>query len=126
MNNELHSLPEALAAELRQLASQALPSQQESQSLPPSQAVVPIAPQNPVHKALLEVAQSTPELFAALIVASLGYDGVAVTETRTTVRDEVVELHDQDHVYSQVMPMTTTNTIHREVRLARPHRERRL
>lgn len=123
MNNELHSLPEDLAAELRQLAIQVMPGQQEAQALAPVQAP---PPPNLVHTALLEIARTTPELFAALIVSSLGCDGIAVTETRTTRRDEVVELSDGHHTHSEVRPMETTNTIHREVRLARPHRESRL
>jgi hypothetical protein len=117
--SEFHSIPEALAAEIQQLADQLSP-QLEGSRQSEHEISTPA-----IHRALLEVARSSPELFAATILGVLGVDGVAVRETRETSEFRYVQKSDGGYRYSQLIPFEATQRVTREARLIRPHREHR-
>lgn len=120
--SEFHSIPEALAAEIKQLAEQLSPQPEGGR---PGGAGDHEINTPAIHKALLEVARSSPELFAATILGVLGVDGVAVRETRETCEFRYVQKSDGGYRYSQLVPFETTERVTREARLIRPYREHR-
>lgn len=124
MSNELNSIPEALAAEIQQLAEQMIPRGRGSNA--EISCCDQVGAGDPaVHRALLEVARSTPELFASMMLAALGVEGIQLVEVRSRSEDKRVSLNNGSYNYSEVVPHVTSDTITREVRLIRPQRERR-
>ena len=118
MNNELHSLPEALAAELRQLTSSLSPQPQSTELSIGERLGQPLQQVEPAtNRALLHVAQASPELLVALILANLGITSIEVVETEENYEDKVVTLDNGSYSYSEVQPIVTRKSISRSVRL---------
>lgn len=118
MNNELHSLPEALAAELRQLTSSLAPQPQGSDlSISERVGQTPQQVEPAMNRALLHVAQASPELLVAMLLAHAGITSIEVVETEETCEDKVVSLMNGSYSYTEVQPMVKRKTISRSVRL---------
>lgn len=119
MNNEFHSLPEALAAELKQLASQIVPQSQHPDQLTIGERVgqlnQPVEPA--IYRALAQIAQASPELLASMILAQLGVTAIEVIESEEHREDRLVEQRNGNYHYTDVEPFITRRTIKREVRL---------
>ncbi|MCC6687296.1 MAG: hypothetical protein IT205_09960 [Fimbriimonadaceae bacterium] len=119
MNPEYHSLPDALASELKQLATDLVAHQPQSTELSigerlsqPLQQVEPA-----INRALLQIAQASPELLASMILAQLGVTAVEVMESEEHREDRLVEQRNGNYHYTDVEPFTTRKTITRSVRL---------
>ncbi|MBL8087460.1 MAG: hypothetical protein JNM85_05225 [Chthonomonas sp.] len=119
MNNELKSLPDGLLDEIRQITDQLVPTE-----LAGKQELSRKLPVKGVSGAMADIAQTSPELFAAILLASLGIEGVTVVETHTTTEHRVVELRNIHGKRTEVQPMKSIRETSREVRLNRPGRER--
>lgn len=118
MNNELHSLPEALAAELRQLTSSLAPQPQSTELSVGERLGHSLQQVEPaINRALLHVAQASPELLVAMVLAHLGVTSIEVMETEENYEDRVVKLNNGSYSYSDVQPIVTRKTITRSVRL---------
>lgn len=119
MNPEYHSLPEALASELKQLATDLVAHQPQSNELSigerlsqPLQQVEPA-----INRALLQIAQASPELLASMILAQLGVTAIEVMEAEEHREDRLVEQRNGNYHYTDVEPFITRKTITRSVRL---------
>ncbi len=118
MNNELHSLPEALAAELRQLTSSLAPQPQSSELSIGERLGKPIQQAEPaMNRALLHVAQASPELLVAVLLAHAGITSIELVESEETCEDKVVTLMNGGYSSMEVHPMVKRKTISRSVRL---------
>lgn len=121
MNPEFHSLPDALASELKQLATELVAQQPQS----PEPSIGEQLGQRPQHvepainRALLQIAQASPELLATMILAQLGVIAVEVSESEEHREDRLVEQRNGSYRYTDVEPFTTRKTITRAVRLLR-------
>lgn len=124
MNNELHSLPEALAAELKQLASQIVPQSQHPDQMAVGERVGQLnqTVEPAVHRALAQIAYDSPELLASIILAQLGVTAIEVTETEEHREDRLVEGYSGYHRFKELQPFKTRKTIKREVRLVKDGR----
>lgn len=120
MDNQLNSLPAALAAEIQQLASQMHSPDHNQGSAPTHQPSTPS-----IQQAMLELARNSPELFASMLLASLGVSGIEVVETHTKSEDRRVDMQNGAYRYTDVVAFETTNTIRRQAHLVRTPRERR-
>jgi len=140
MNNELHSLPEALAAEIRQLTSSQAPESQKAELSigerlgQPLQAEIrqllsriglaveerlsqPKQQAEPaIDRAFLHVAQTTPELFVGMVLAHAGITSIELVETEETYEDKVVSLNNGGYAFTEVQPIVKRRTISRSVR----------
>lgn len=119
MHSEFQSLPESLAAEIQELADQMLPQSRDQSRV---NTCPPPLPEPHIHRAMLEVARSSPELFATMLLGALGVDGLEIVEVQTTFQDRRVEQQNGTFRYSEVVPFRTVNTVRREVRLTRSKR----
>lgn len=119
MDKELNSLPAALAAEIQQLANQLTPQGQRHSDDPfddrPARVVQQVEPA--INRALLQIAQASPELLASIILAQLGVTAIEVTESEEHREDRLVEQRNGNYHYTDVEPFTTRRTITRQVRL---------
>lgn len=114
MNNELHSLPEALAAELRQLTSSLAP---QAQSTGDRGEQAGRAAEPAINSVLLQVAQASPELVVAMLLARAGVTSIELVETEENYEDKVVTLMKGGYSYSEVQPIIKRRTISRSVNL---------
>lgn len=118
MNSEFNSLPEALAAELRQLISSTAPQPQGTDlSLSERLGQTPQQAEPAMNRALLHVAQASPELLVAMFLAHAGITSIEVVETEETCEDKVVSLNNGSYSFTEVTPIVKRKTISRSVRL---------
>lgn len=124
MNTEFNSLPEALAAEIRQLAAQMEPQSQGENELSIGERLGqrPETVEPAISRALLQVAQASPELFASIILARLGVSAIELIECEEHSEDRLVRQNNGGYHYTDVVPFVTRKTISRKVRLVTSER----
>lgn len=85
--DELHSLPEALAAEIQQLANQLVPAadqhpERTEEGVKKGRHVALSA----ADQAMLEVVRAVPEILVAVVLKRLGATSIAVIDSVTDVK----------------------------------------
>lgn len=119
MNSEFHSLPDAVAAEIKQILSQIAPQSQPNEDLSIGERIVQ-APQQvepTINRALLHIAQTSPELLASIILSQLGVTAIEVIESEEHREDRLVRQSNGSYHYTEVTPFVTRRIISRQVRL---------
>jgi len=70
-----------------------------------------------MNRALLHVAQASPELLVAVLLAHAGITSIELVESEETCEDKVVTLMNGGYSSMEVHPMVKRKTISRSVRL---------